>query len=217
MMGGGGLTMDPEQYGEGYWEHGQGSNYVAYADDPGWVPTVEVLSEFVPVGSPPPTLLEVACAKGFFVRAARQRGYEAVGIDLSRWAVDHPAPGVAEFIRQGDAMELPWPMQSFDVVCSWEFLEHVPEPLLEWVLAEQVRVLRSGGLWVARIGTLESEEDRSQHLSDHTHVTNYPSSWWRDWLERGSTFSRAPEVEEAFDRTFADRDWAGRYFAYRVA
>jgi ubiquinone/menaquinone biosynthesis C-methylase UbiE len=45
---------------------------------------------------------------------------------------------------QAWAVPLPFPNESFDVVCSLETLEFTPQPLA--TLAELVRVLRKGGL-----------------------------------------------------------------------
>jgi SAM-dependent methyltransferase len=43
-----------------------------------------------------------------------------------------------------DALSLPFPSGSFDVVCAYQFLEHSPKP--EQTLAEFLRVLKPGGV-----------------------------------------------------------------------
>lgn len=200
------------EYGEGYWERGEGSNYVAYGDDPGWDPTARVLKWHQPGGR----LLEVACSKGWFVRAAVQHGYDAHGIDLSQHAIGHPAPGIGDRLTLGNAISLPYTSQQYDVVCSWEFLEHVPEQFLLVVLEEMDRVAAPGALIVHRIGTLDDEGALHDHMHDETHVTNKPYAWWYDLIERVQPGWRPqPEIVIEFDRMFAGRDWAGRYVAYR--
>lgn len=199
------------EYGEGYWERGEGSNYVRYADDPGWMPTARVLWQM----KPGPRLLEVGCSKGYFVRAARLTGFDAQGLDVSRYALAHPAPGVGHLLQYGSVTEIPWPTHSFDVVCSWEMLEHVPKDRLDVALTQMATVATPGSLQVHRIGTLEPGTDLSDHLSDETHVTNEPGTWWRDLM--ASHFgARREDVERVLDAQFTGRDWAGRFFAYET-
>ena len=53
-----------------------------------------------------------------------------------------PAGAEAD-IKQGDALEMPFPDEEFDRVVAAEVLEHIPED--ELAIAELVRVLRPGG------------------------------------------------------------------------
>lgn len=91
---------------------------------------------------PPATLLEVGCGTGHFSRWLRERGWQVVGLDLS-------APMLAEARRrsdlplvQGDALALPFPNASFEVVALITTLEFLPSP--EKALAEAWRVARRG-------------------------------------------------------------------------
>lgn len=199
------MTDLADLYDEHYW-HG-GSNYDGYGDDPGWVPTLRAMSRWLEPGA---RILELGCATGWFVKWARAAGYDCTGIDVSRWCEEN---AVVDTIR-GDATDLSdFQDESFDMVVSWEFLEHQTRWAL--CLAEMARVTVSNGLLVHRIG-LDLENDPSWGVSpyehdDPTHVTMRPRWWWEAEFARISTPRR--DMEDALNREFVDRDWKWRFFA----
>jgi ubiquinone/menaquinone biosynthesis C-methylase UbiE len=91
---------------------------------------------------PPGTLLEVGCGTGHFARWLDGRGWWVVGLD-------HSAPMLAQSrVRSdlpavlGDALALPFPGGSFDVVAMITVLEFLPAA--QAALAEAWRVARRG-------------------------------------------------------------------------
>ena len=92
-------------------------------------------------------VLDAACGAGYGAEHLAQRAKSVVGIDLSEETIAHarlryPLPNLS--FRVGDLALLPDEDASFDVVCSFETIEHVEDP--ERVLAEFARVLRDHGL-----------------------------------------------------------------------
>jgi len=95
---------------------------------------------------PAVTSLDVGCATGFVVEALRELGVAAEGVDISRYAIDHAAPGARGHIRQGDLRRgLPFPDGAFDLVTALETLEHLPPTDVPTAIAEIARV---AGRWV---------------------------------------------------------------------
>lgn len=100
--------------------------------------------------APPPGLrwIDVGCGNGAFTELVVNRCAPAAvhGIDPSEgqlaFARQRPAARVAEF-RQGDAMALPYPDDSFDIATMALVIFFVPDPPKG--VAEMARVVRAGG------------------------------------------------------------------------
>ena len=76
-------------------------------------------------------LLEVGCAYGLFLDAARKRGYDVTGVELSKTAADHARERLGLTVHTGQLADAPV-AGPFDVVCAWDTLEHVPDPVALW-------------------------------------------------------------------------------------
>src|SRR6185437_8873642 len=79
---------------------------------------------------------------------ARNGPRTLTGIDLTPRAIDHTQARLAILDRQsrllvGDAENLPFPGESFDIVYSWGVLHHSPDTIS--AIREVHRVLRRGG------------------------------------------------------------------------
>jgi ubiquinone/menaquinone biosynthesis C-methylase UbiE len=95
-------------------------------------------------------VLEVACGRGGFVRHLAKAGARVTGFDFSAAALQatrsklynngHPPP---ESLVQGDAQNLPFADNAFDIVVSCETIEHLPD--VQAGLNEMYRVTRPGG------------------------------------------------------------------------
>lgn len=92
-------------------------------------------------------LLEVGASMGLLLKRARERGWRAVGVELSPDAVLH-ARSLGLDVRQGTLGDAALPDASFDVVYMGDVLEHVPD--CREALAEVARVLAGGGHAVVR-------------------------------------------------------------------
>ena len=101
--------------------------------------------------APPPGLrwLDIGCGSGAFTELLGERcaPAELHGIDPSegqlRFARTRPVARIASF-RQGDAMALPFPDNSFDAAVMALVIFFVPDPAKS--VAEMARVARPGGL-----------------------------------------------------------------------
>ncbi|MGA9117672.1 MAG: class I SAM-dependent methyltransferase [Bacteroidota bacterium] len=102
-------------------------------------------------------VLDVGCGTGYGSHHLLQSGAARVtGIDYSPQAVAYARrtfPDSRLFFEQMDAGHLVFADASFDVVCSSENIEHLPDP--EANAAEMRRVLRRGGILL--LGTPNKE------------------------------------------------------------
>jgi len=88
-------------------------------------------------------LLEIGCAGGWFLKAAREEGWEARGVELSRDAADFAGQKLGVDVFCGELAEAKFPPGSFDVVYMADVLEHVAEPVA--FVREVRRILAGGG------------------------------------------------------------------------
>jgi SAM-dependent methyltransferase len=93
--------------------------------------------------------IDIGCGNGAFTELLAERcsPLEVQGIDPSEgqlaYARTRPAAGVATF-QTGDAMALPFPVETFDAAVMALVVVFVPEPATG--LREMVRVVRPGGI-----------------------------------------------------------------------
>lgn len=88
-------------------------------------------------------LLDVGCGTGWSSYFFAERGFQVTGIDLNLDAFQSPLHDRLTFI-EGSALDLPFEDKAFDVVCSYQALEHMPDP--QKALEEMCRVCAPGGV-----------------------------------------------------------------------
>jgi len=94
---------------------------------------------------PQSKILDLGCGNGISARLLNQVDFDVVGTDISplflkeAWKWQNPRLQY----RVCDVMELPFEAESFDVICSNELIEHLPD--VETALTEMIRVVRKGG------------------------------------------------------------------------
>lgn len=76
-------------------------------------------------------LLEVGCAYGHFLAAARDRGYDVTGVEFSAAAAEHARTRLGLRVHTAQVTDAPLAGR-FDVICAWDTLEHVPDPVAFW-------------------------------------------------------------------------------------
>lgn len=88
-------------------------------------------------------LIDVGCGIGYFLEVAKKRGWEVYGTEFTEEAVKI-------CVEKGAKMELGaldptnYEPESFDIVCSFEVIEHINNPREE--LSNFSKLLRPGGL-----------------------------------------------------------------------
>lgn len=89
-------------------------------------------------------LLEIGSAAGLFLDEAQRAGWDAVGIEPSRWGAEaSEALGASVFHGTLDAYQAE--PSSFDVIVSWDVWEHLEDPV--GALDKSFTLLKPGGLF----------------------------------------------------------------------
>lgn len=89
-------------------------------------------------------LLDVGAATGFLVSEANKRGWQAEGVEISKWAADYGREKLKVKIFPGDLFQAEFKSGSFDVITMLDILEHLEDPTKE--LKEAHRILKKGGV-----------------------------------------------------------------------
>ena len=89
-------------------------------------------------------LLEIGCAYGFFLKAAKPAFRTVEGLDIAADAI-HYAIQRGENARIEDYAETPAVPGRYDVICMWDVIEHLKDP--ERFLEKAYQELKPGG-WI---------------------------------------------------------------------
>jgi len=125
-------------------------------------------------------VLEVGCGDGKRVKELRDRGIDAIGVEIN------PAH-VNEYVQNGDAEHLAFLDGSCDVVYSVDVLEHLSEPLQ--AISEAFRVSRD-----KVIASITPADDKCFY-QDPTHCVE----WTRErWLREFNEYGEIIDILEPF-------------------
>ena len=141
-----------EQYRDAeYIMEEQTSNYlVAYREE--FMRTLETAGKI-------DSLLEVGCADGYFLRVAKDMGIPNIcGIEPGKDAVEKADDDLRHLIYNGVFHEGLYEENSFDMVCMFQVLDHVVDPLN--VMTNVARVLKPGGYFITVTHNVKSWQPR---------------------------------------------------------
>ncbi len=134
-----------KKFGQEYFDGDRKYGYGGFRYDGRWKSFAEKLVAQYGL-QPGMRVLDVGCAKGFVLHEFKQLipDLEVAGLDISEYAIANGMESVKPFMRVGDAMELPFPDQHFDLVLSINTLHNLQLPGLFKALREIQRVGRGG-------------------------------------------------------------------------
>lgn len=126
------------------------------------------------------TILFVGCALGNEVRYFREREKEAQGVEISRYAVEHCDPSVAQFVHLYDGLHLDkFADQSMDVVASFDVLTLIPQEMLAILAAEIRRVSRARIIFRTPVD-VNSDQNGLYIGNDGVSFINRTQAQWTD-------------------------------------
>ena len=132
--------------------------------------------------SEPTALLEIGVGEGHFLQAAKQQGHRCHGVELNAQAAARVRDLGFEIYEQtlndlGNKSK-----QRFDVICSFQVLEHVPNPLD--FLEDMIALLNPGGhliLSVPNAAVIRNIDPSNQDLLNQPphHMTHWDEDVFR--------------------------------------
>jgi ubiquinone/menaquinone biosynthesis C-methylase UbiE len=123
-------------------------------------------------------MLEPGCGRGEFLNNFKKMGLDAVGVDISPEASNF-TNGLDIKICDVENEKLPFNDNTFDVIYSKSFIEHLYYP--ERYLEEAFRVLKSGGVLITLVPDWES--NYKKYFDDFTHRTPFTNIALKDAYE----------------------------------
>ena len=102
------------RFGEEYFDGSRERGYGGYRYDGRWVAVAKRAIEYWQL-KPGDRVLDIGCAKGFFVRDLRAElpGLDAIGIDISDYAIEHAHPEAKPYLMKASCDDLPFESNSF--------------------------------------------------------------------------------------------------------
>ena len=151
----------------------------------------------------PRKVLEVGCAAGPVIMYLNNFfGIEAVGVDVSDWAVEHRLhPNVVK----GNVASLPFDSGEFDFVFSSHAIEHCHAIQIDRAIAEMTRVSTPYGTQMHLLPLLGSTSYPDifgaivQLRRDPTHRLLFDRGWWLDRFGRCGWRESGVQVAFTFD------------------
>jgi len=171
-----------EFYDEEYFEDGltaHKSGYGGYYNHPLFEAIAKELVNYFK----PKKVLDVGAAKGHLVGELVKRDADAHGIDLSKYAVEHCEEELRERLTCGSATKLPYPDKSFDLVVTFDMMEHLSEAQYRAAIKEIGRAASKDILF-----SITTEDN----VHDKSHVSIMPIQKWIEIIEQeiGTEFYR---------------------------
>jgi 2-polyprenyl-3-methyl-5-hydroxy-6-metoxy-1,4-benzoquinol methylase/glycosyltransferase involved in cell wall biosynthesis len=139
------------------------------------------------------TFFDAGCAKGFLVRALRERGREAWGCDISQWAIERADAHARSYIRNA-ALERVDLDHDYDVLVAFHLLcQLTPEQVQAFLTRVRLRI-RVGICAVIPVYEPEHKESPARDLG---HITREPRQWWHEQFLRAGW--RQDELHKSFE------------------
>jgi SAM-dependent methyltransferase len=154
------LLQAARRFGREYFDGDRLYGYGGYNYNPKyWTATAQRLHEYYALG-PDSRVLDVGCAKGYLLYDLKRQYHDlqVTGVDISAYACEHGHPKVKQFLQVADAVNLPFPDHSFDLVVSINTVSNPPLEDCKRAIREVMRVSR--GRAFITIHAWRTEEER---------------------------------------------------------
>lgn len=174
-----------KKFDQGYFEEGKHGGYGA-----GWSKqydkdhiTWKALAKWVYAQFNPDSILEIGCSFGWLTKALQKYCFVR-GIDISQYAI-----GVGQMygcpIYRADARKIPFENDSFNFICGFDILEHLPEEFIDEAISEINRVCQKFAFF----------NIPSYPGTDSTHLNIKPPEYW---IEKFSKYFQVHNEESRY-------------------
>jgi SAM-dependent methyltransferase len=131
--------------------------------------------------------LDVGSAAGFCMAVLRERGFDVDGVEVSPVIASYAQHelGFGDRVFVGFLQDAPLPLGAFDLICMWDVVEHVPDPVA--LLRRARALLAPGGRLVIETQDIDSRFARAlgsrwHHFKHAEHIYHFNPSTIRRLL-----------------------------------
>jgi SAM-dependent methyltransferase len=114
-------------------------------------------------------VLDIGCSVGFFLRIAKEHGWETFGVDRNVRSVQYAKENYGLNVSSVGFEEAGFTPKSFDVVTLWDVIEHLPAPIS--TLCQIAGLLKDDGILVFETPNIDGLFPR----------WSYPVGKWMDY------------------------------------
>lgn len=150
------------QFGQEYFDGDRLYGYGGYGYHPRfWQATVKRFRDYYQL-SDDACVLDVGSAKGFMLHDFKELmpNLTVAGIDISQYAIDNALDTVKPFLKVGNATELPFDDDSFDLVISINTVHNLPLEQCRQALQEIQRVTKKDAFVTMDAWRNDEEKER---------------------------------------------------------
>ncbi len=152
-------TKVARQYGYDYWDGDRKYGYGGYHYDGRWRTVAEKIAKHYDL-KPGQKLLDVGCGKAYLLYELTQvvPGLIVKGIDISEYGIRHAKEEIRDCLQVGDACDLPFEDDEFDLIISITTLHNLKIFDLKKAIKEIERVGKGNSYIVVESFRNEEEE-----------------------------------------------------------
>jgi protein-L-isoaspartate(D-aspartate) O-methyltransferase len=177
-----------KQFGKDYWDGDRRYGYGGYYYDGRWRSVAENMVNHYGLNADA-KILDVGCGKGFLLYEFTQLlpQNQVAGIDVSQYAIDNCEEEVRPFLQVGNALDLPFEDNSFDLVVSINTLHNLYNFDLKKALQEIERVGKQHKYLVVDSYRTEQEKVNLLYWQITCECFYTPQEWEWFFTESGYT------------------------------
>lgn len=172
-----------KQYGYDYWDGERKYGYGGYKYDGRWKPIAEKFVNHYQL-KPGQKVLDVGCGMAHLIYEMTQivPGIEVFGIDISHYALSHAKEEIKQCLKYGEAQNIPFGTNEFDLVISLATLHNLKIFDLKKALSEIERVSKKNS-YIMVESYRNDEEEMNMLYWQITCASYYAVDEW-EWLYR---------------------------------